>query len=76
MFRYQKIEDGYLKGITICHYKDADCCPSIYYKTKIKFLNEKLQFESAEFVLDDAIKYRHTPKLDTIIFKEIDLLKI
>ncbi|HEY9220190.1 MAG TPA: hypothetical protein VIO43_01295 [Lutibacter sp.] len=36
-FRYQKIEDGFLKGISMCHYKDAHCCPSLYFITKVAF---------------------------------------
>jgi hypothetical protein len=68
-FRYQKIEDGYLKGVSECHYKDAHCCPSLYFRTKVKFTQGKLQFHSAEFVMDDAIQYRSTPKVDLVIFE-------
>ncbi|QXP70753.1 hypothetical protein H0I29_01260 [Polaribacter sp. R2A056_3_33] len=74
-FRYQKIEDGFLKGLTVCHYNDAHCCPSIYLKTKVKFTEGKLQFDSAHFVMDDAVKYRPTPNLDSILFKKGDLRK-
>ena len=70
LFRYQKIEDGYLKGISMCHYKDAHCCPSIYFKTKVEFKNGKLQFNSAEFFLDDATKYRPTPTIDSVLVKK------
>ncbi|UAM97247.1 hypothetical protein K8354_13085 [Polaribacter litorisediminis] len=74
-FRYQKIEDGFLKGVSMCHHKDAHCCPSLYLKTKVKFRQGKLQFDSTEFVMDDAIEYRPTPHMDSIVFKEIDLRK-
>ena len=67
LFRYQKIEDGYLKGISMCHYKDAHCCPSIYFKTKVEFKNGMLKFNSSEFVMDDATKYRVTPSLDSVL---------
>jgi hypothetical protein len=69
-FRYQIIEDGFLKGVSMCHYKDAHCCPSIYLKTKVKFLKGKLQFDSYEFVMDDAIKYRPTPDIDSILVEK------
>ncbi|MCL7765047.1 hypothetical protein MPF19_16610 [Polaribacter sp. Z014] len=75
IFRYQKIEDGFLKGISTCHYNDAHCCPSIYFKTKVKFIDGKLQFYSTNFVMDEGIKYRPTPNLDSIIFKKKDLRK-
>ena len=65
-FRYQIIEDGYLKGISECHYQDAHCCPSLYFRTKVKFTEGKLQFHGAEFVMDDAIQYRPTPSYDSI----------
>lgn len=71
-FRYQVIEDGFLKGISECHYKDAHCCPSIYLKTKVVFLNGKLQFDSSEFVMDDGIEYRPTPNLDSILVRKND----
>lgn len=67
--RYQKIEDGYLKGVSECHYKDAHCCPSIYFKTKVKFIDNKLQFYSAEFVMDDATEHRPTPIMDSVLVK-------
>ena len=51
----------------MCHYKDAHCCPSIYLKTKVKFIKGKLQFDSYEFIMDDAVKYRPTPNMDSII---------
>lgn len=70
LFRYQKIEDGYLKGVSKCHYKDAHCCPSLYFKTKVKFTNGKLEFDSAEFVMDDAVRYRPTPELDSVLIKK------
>jgi len=60
-FRYQKIEDGFLKGVSECHYQDAHCCPSLYFRTKVNFTKGKLQFHSAEFVMDDAEIYRPTP---------------
>ena len=69
-FRYQKIENGFLKGTSMCHYEDAHCCPSIHLKTKVKFIEGKLQFDSAEFVKDNGVKYRPTPVLDSIIFRE------
>ena len=75
IFRYQKIEDGFLKGISTCHYNDAHCCPSIYFKTKVKFIDGKLQFDSTDFVMDEGVAYRPTPNLDSIIFKKIDLRK-
>lgn len=68
-FRYQIIEDGFLKGVSECHYKDAHCCPSIYLKTKVKFINGKLQFYSSAFVMDDGLEYRPTPNLDSILLK-------
>lgn len=68
-FRYQKIEDGYLKGISMCHYQDAHCCPSLYFTTKVAFNKGKLKFDSSEFVMDDATKYRPTPLLDSVIVK-------
>lgn len=70
LFRYQKIEDGYLKGISECHYMDAHCCPSLYFRTKARFTDGKLKFHSAEFVMDDAIQYRPTPKLDSVLIKK------
>lgn len=69
-FRLQKIEDGFFKGVSECHYQDAHCCPSLYFKTKVKFTKGKLQFHSAEFVMDDAIQYRPTPVLDSILIKK------
>ncbi|WP_298288114.1 hypothetical protein [uncultured Lutibacter sp.] len=69
-FRYQLIEDGYLKGISECHYQDAHCCPSLYFRTKAKFTEGKLEFHSAEFVMDDAVKYRATPELDSVLIKQ------
>ncbi|OAD46017.1 hypothetical protein [Polaribacter atrinae] len=69
LFRYQKIEDGYLKGVSQCHHKDAHCCPSLFFRTKVSFTDGKLQFDSAEFVMDDAVKYRATPKLESILYK-------
>jgi hypothetical protein len=66
-FRYQIIEDGYLKGVSECHYKDAHCCPSLYFKTKVKFTEGTLKFDSAEFVRDDGTEYRPTPKIESII---------
>lgn len=69
LFRYQKIEDGYLKGISECHYVDAHCCPSLYFRTKVKFIDGKLEFHSAEFVMDNAIKYRPTPALESVLIK-------
>jgi len=72
-FRYQKIEDGFLKGISICHHNDAHCCPSIYLKTKVKFIQGKLQFHSAKFVMDDGIEHRPTPNINSILFKNDNL---
>jgi hypothetical protein len=66
-FRLQKIEDGFLEGVSECHYQDAHCCPSLYFRTKVEFSKGKLQFHSAEFVMDDAIQYRPTPTLDSIL---------
>jgi len=68
-FRYQIIKDGYLKGVSECHYKDAHCCPSLYFKTKVQFAYGKLQFHSAEFVMDDSSKHRPTPNIDIILNK-------
>jgi hypothetical protein len=70
LFRYQKIEDGYLKGVSKCHYMDAHCCPSLYFRTKVKFTDGKLKFHSAEFVMDNAIKYRPTPVIDSVLIKK------
>lgn len=69
-FRYQKIEDGYLKGVSDCHYQDAHCCPSLTFRAKVKFTNGKLQFHSTEFVQDNAIQYRPTPVIDSVLIKK------
>jgi hypothetical protein len=66
-FRYQIIEDRFLKGVSECHYKDAHCCPSLYFKTKVEFKNGKLQFYSAEFVMDNATEYRVTPSIEAVL---------
>jgi hypothetical protein len=70
-FRYQKIENGFFKGITFCHYNDAHCCPSLIFKAEAKLENDKLQYYNATFVMDDEdfMKYRPTPSLDSILFK-------
>lgn len=67
LFREQKIEGGLLKGVTTCHYNDAHCCPSLYFKTEVKYDNGKLRFHSAEFIEDSAQEYRDTPDIKTII---------
>lgn len=66
-FRYQKIENGFLTGVSMCHYKDAHCCPSIHLKTKVKFIEGKLEFDSAEFLKDDTDKYREIPNIESLI---------
>ena len=65
LLRYQKIEDGMLHGISMCHQGDAHCCPSVILRTKIKLINKKLQFQSSEFIFDDYPGERpETLKLD------------
>lgn len=70
-FRYQKIEAGFFKGISFCHYKDAHCCPSLVFKSNAKYIDDQLQFHSAEFVFDEPyiMKYRPTPSLDSVLVK-------
>lgn len=51
IFRTKKIEKGYLIGESHCYTtKDAHCCPSLLYLTKVKLKNDKLEFYSKEFI--------------------------
>lgn len=67
LFRYQKIEDGFLKGISMCHYEDAHCCPAMIFQTKVKFIKGELKFQSTEFIKDEYPYDRDIPILDSVI---------
>ncbi|MGK0325627.1 MAG: hypothetical protein ACJA1D_000968, partial [Polaribacter sp.] len=62
-FRYQIIKNGFLQGVSRCHYQDAHCCPSLSFKSKVEFSEGKLKFYSSAFVMDSATEYRPTPEI-------------